>query len=134
MPHFSMGVIVPAHETDINARVDRQIEPFDTAPFPCHCSGTTAESSASEAEPGMTVASFIGDEWHCECGNQPHTDGFQPCLATGRLVEPTIADWTDGELYRCMRCDRIIEWDSASDRGKIVGITAPEFLGQTQAE
>jgi hypothetical protein len=107
---------------------------FDTAPFPCHCPGTTATSSEMEAEPRMTVASFIGDEWHCECGNQPHTDGFQPCQKNGRLVEPSIAGWMDGELYRCMRCDRIIEWDSARDCGKIVGMTTPEFLGQTEAD
>ncbi len=107
---------------------------FDTPPFPCHCPGTTAASAAKEAELRMTQAHFTGDEWHCVCGNQPHTDGFQPCLKSGRLVEPSIAGWMDGELYRCMRCDRIIEWDSARDRGRIVGMTVPEFLGQTEAE
>jgi hypothetical protein len=80
----------------------------------------------------MTIPHFTGDDWVCGCGNEPHLDGFQPCLKTGRLVEPTPAAWTDGELYRCMRCYSIITWDSSRDRGRIVGTTALEFLAQTE--
>lgn len=82
----------------------------------------------------MTRPHFTGDDWVCGCGNQPHLDGFQPCLKTGRLVEPSTAGLLDGEHYRCMRCACIIEWDSARDRGKIVAMTAPEFLEQTESD
>lgn len=105
---------------------------FDTAPFPCHCPGITAQSAAKEAEPCMSKPHFTGDDWVCGCGNQPHLDGFQPCLMTGKLVEPTAAAWTDGDLYRCMRCNSIIAWDASRDRGRIAGTTAPEFLGKTE--
>lgn len=80
----------------------------------------------------MTEASFIGDEWHCRCGNQPHTDGFYPCLRTGRYVEPTEDAWTDGSLYRCSRCDAIIDFDTQTDTGTIVGQTAAEFVDMEQ--
>ena len=80
----------------------------------------------------MTEASFIGDEWHCRCGNQPHTDGFYPCLQTGQYVEPTKETWTDGDLYRCARCDAIIHFDSLTDIGKIVGQTEALFLDMDQ--
>jgi hypothetical protein len=77
----------------------------------------------------MTKASFIGDEWHCHCGNQPHTDGFYPCLRTGQYVEATEDAWIDGDLYRCSRCDSIIEFDGLTDIGTIVGQTEAQFVG-----
>ncbi|MBL9084973.1 MAG: hypothetical protein JNK76_24430 [Planctomycetales bacterium] len=43
------------------------------------------------------------EAWHCECGNEPHRDGFYPCNEKGELVEPTPGEWTSG-LYRCERC------------------------------
>jgi len=43
------------------------------------------------------------DEIVCQCGNQPHTDGFYPCDSNGTEIEPTLdSDW-DG-LYICPRC------------------------------
>jgi hypothetical protein len=107
---------------------------FDTGAFPCHCPAPTGKSPAKEAEQGMTRPNFTGDDWVCGCGNQPHLDGFQPCLKTGKLVEPTPAAWTDGELYRCMRCNSIIAWDSSRDRGRIAGTTAPGLLARTGPE
>lgn len=82
----------------------------------------------------MTEASFIGDEWHCRCGNQSHTDGFYPCLRNGQFVEPTEEKWTDGDLHRCERCGAIIETDSDTEEGSIVGETQPAFVAQTSLE
>lgn len=33
MPHFTLGVLIPPHVTDINDYVDRQVDPFDSG-FP----------------------------------------------------------------------------------------------------
>lgn len=76
-----------------------------------------------------TQASFVGDEWHCECGNRPHTSGFYPCLKTGQVVD---AFYIDTPLYRCFGCGAIIEYDDDNGCGRIVGKTAPEWLNQTE--
>lgn len=39
MPHFTMGIIVPANETDINAFVDRQVDPYDSGYPTSNCDG-----------------------------------------------------------------------------------------------
>jgi hypothetical protein len=80
----------------------------------------------------MTEASFIGDEWHCRCGNQPHTDGFYSCQRTGRYVEPTKEAWTNGTHYRCARCDAIIDFDPIAEIGTIVSQTDAEFAEMDQ--
>ena len=66
-------------------------------------------------------ARFVGNEWTCECGNQCHTSGFQPCLRDGTLVEPTPAQWTDGLLYRCLQCDAIIVDDPGVGLAHVMG-------------
>ncbi|MBA4067185.1 MAG: hypothetical protein C0501_26465 [Isosphaera sp.] len=75
--------------------------------------------------------SFDNYDWTCRCGNQPPTDGFYPCLKSGRYVPPTEAEWADGDLYRCARCDAVIEMDPDGG-GRIVGVTAAAFLDQPQ--
>ena len=57
------------------------------------------------------------DAWTCLCGNMPHTDGFLSCDITGKLVEPTPADWTSG-LYTCARCGRLINPDTLEVVGR----------------
>jgi hypothetical protein len=59
-----------------------------------------------------------GDWLTCvpSCGNEPHMEGFQPCLPDGTEVEP-LADgpWGSGPgkyLYVCGRCGRIIDQDT----------------------
>lgn len=42
----------------------------------------------------------------CECGNEPHKDGFFPCDADGLEMEPTIESSWDG-LYLCARCGAV---------------------------
>jgi hypothetical protein len=50
------------------------------------------------------IVTHTDDDWVCECGNQPHHEGFYPCDSTGRILEPTEdSDW-DG-LYVCHRCE-----------------------------
>src|SRR5262245_43995588 len=39
MPHFTMAVLVPDHATDINAFVDRQIDPYDCGFPSSNCEG-----------------------------------------------------------------------------------------------
>jgi hypothetical protein len=62
-------------------------------------------SNQIQCEPGNR------DAWICCCGNRPEQDGFYPCDASGRMVEPTPEDWTSG-LYVCSRCGRLIDPDT----------------------
>jgi hypothetical protein len=80
----------------------------------------------------VTQARFAGDDWRCQCGNQPHTDGFYPRLKTGKIVDATGEEWRDGDLYRCARCDAIIEFDAIANRGEIVGKTDKTFIAPSQ--
>ena len=58
---------------------------------------------------------FGNDEaWHCSCGNEPHLEGFYPCNADGKVVEPTEAEWKD-ELYRCDRCGFVFTPDEVKE-------------------
>jgi len=46
-------------------------------------------------------------EWlTCECGNTPDSDGFDTCLADGKLIEPNINSEWDSH-YKCVRCKRV---------------------------
>lgn len=64
------------------------------------------------------------DDWICLCGNTSHTEGFHPCDADGKDVEPDNY-WS--EIYRCDRCGRIIKIT-----GKIVGQTKDELMSVSQ--
>jgi hypothetical protein len=57
------------------------------------------------------------DAWVCLCGNTPAAEGFYPCDALGKEVEPTPADWTTGS-YVCARCGRIISQKSLEVVGR----------------
>jgi len=46
------------------------------------------------------------DDWICNCGNTPDYQGFQPCDSVGNPVEPLVSD---GDLFACKRCGRIIK-------------------------
>lgn len=56
----------------------------------------------------------------CQCGNQPHFDGFFPCTATGFPVEPVGFNrdglW-EGELYVCGKCYSIYNIDTFDETG-----------------
>jgi hypothetical protein len=47
------------------------------------------------------------DNWRCVCGNTVSNVGFAPCDTSGKEIEPTQGRWNG--LYRCNRCDSIIE-------------------------
>ncbi len=49
----------------------------------------------------------VADWTDCLCGNEPHIEGFYPCLPTGKVVEPDH-QWVQ-TLYYCERCHRIID-------------------------
>ena len=49
----------------------------------------------------------IADHVTCLCGNEPHIEGFYPCLPTGEVIEPDNS-W-EHTLYYCERCHRIID-------------------------
>lgn len=54
----------------------------------------------------------------CQCGNQPHINGFFPCLTDGTPVEPVInGDWTDS-LYVCAKCYAIYDIDTLDQLGE----------------
>jgi hypothetical protein len=46
--------------------------------------------------------------WICLCGNTPDSEGFAPCEPSGKDIEPTVESGWAG-LYRCDRCQRIID-------------------------
>lgn len=52
------------------------------------------------------MVEFLMSEFVCECGNEPHKDGFFPCDADGLEMEPTIKSSWDG-LYLCARCGAV---------------------------
>lgn len=58
------------------------------------------------------------DAWICLCGNEPQDDGFYPCDAAGKEIEPA-AGWNG--LYVCHRCGRIIQQDSLEIIGRKPG-------------
>jgi hypothetical protein len=51
----------------------------------------------------------------CLCGNEPHIEGFYPCLPTGKVIEP---DHQWDEFYYCERCHRIIDATSGTVTGQ----------------
>ncbi len=51
------------------------------------------------------------DTWICGCRNV--TD-FQPCLKSGRAVDPTVEDWTDGPFYWCPECGNVFDGKTLS--------------------
>jgi hypothetical protein len=56
------------------------------------------------------------DAWICLCGNTPMVDGFQPCDALGKEVEPTKAGWMG--LYVCDLCGLIIRQETLEVTGR----------------
>jgi len=69
----------------------------------------------------MSIIQREGDWMLCECGNEPHTDGFFTCDETGKIVEPTLTEWTTN-LYVCVRCGHYFDYDTFTT----VGITDDE--------
>jgi hypothetical protein len=61
------------------------------------------------------------DHWKCDCGNEPHLDGFYACDGNGNEVEPTAEAWPL-PLYVCGQCGAIYDQNT----GKAVGQRAEE--------
>ena len=59
----------------------------------------------------MKITVYEADWWVCICGNDPIQEGFYPCDATGKEVEPTPEAWTSG-LYMCDRCGVLINCET----------------------
>ena len=55
----------------------------------------------------------------CRCGNNPSDTGFQPCLADGEVVEPTVEGPWEGRLYVCGDCGRIIDQETCLVTGRV---------------
>ena len=53
----------------------------------------------------------------CECGNEPHIDGFYPCLKNGIPVEPVIGGLWKGNLYVCGKCYTVYDADTFDEIG-----------------
>jgi hypothetical protein len=53
----------------------------------------------------------------CTCGNQPHIDGFYPCLPDGTIIEPDIDGEWNGLLYVCQGCNAIYDIDTYEQVG-----------------
>ena len=72
-----------------------------------------------------------GDEnWLiCNCGNEPHMDGFFSCLEDGAITSPEIGGNWGELLYVCIRCGRII---NAYSR-QVMGV-ASEDVKQANAD
>ena len=63
---------------------------------------------------GITGA--VADTVTCLCGNEPHIDGFYPCLSTGEVIEPE--GYWDEALYYCESCHRIINMITGAVTGQ----------------
>lgn len=53
----------------------------------------------------------------CECGNEPHIDGFFTCTDDGRVTSPVLDGEWGGALYLCVRCNRIIHGETLEVEG-----------------
>ena len=70
------------------------------------------------------------DEIVCDCGNTPHSDGFQPCGVSGQRIEPTVDDGWDG-LYVCDRCQKVLniqELPIVIDYKELAGLKVSEMF------
>ena len=56
----------------------------------------------------------------CQCGNEPHKDGFFTCLKDGTPVEPVLDGLWEGSLYVCASCYSIYDVDVFEETGKAV--------------
>ena len=59
----------------------------------------------------LNLKETTSDWFVCDCGNNPHSDGFETCLKDGKIVEPTPKDW-DGVHYICIRCETVYNSDT----------------------
>jgi hypothetical protein len=69
----------------------------------------------------------------CQCGNEPHLDGFYTCLSDGRPAEPVLDGLWQGHLYICAKCYSIYDIDTLDEVGKgnesaVRMLTSGEFL------
>ena len=48
------------------------------------------------------------DTLQCICGNTADDSGFEPCLDSGTIVDPTIGGQWLEQLVLCLACNRII--------------------------
>src|SRR5262249_34166363 len=67
------------------------------------------EDTPMREKSGESLRVEEGDEWVCLCGNEAWRDGFAPCTAEGRPIEPTLGGAWDTIHYVCLRCGRIID-------------------------
>lgn len=58
----------------------------------------------------------VADWLVCKCGNEPHLDGFYPCLEDGTPVEPTPQLWKKN-IYICARCFSVYDIDTFDQLG-----------------
>jgi hypothetical protein len=65
---------------------------------------TLAPACKVTHEPG------IDDAWHCQCGNETGSDGFDTCTPAGVVCEPVEGEW-DGH-YKCCDCGYVFHMDS----------------------
>jgi hypothetical protein len=78
----------------------------------CGC-GDFPHCGALDFPPPTHICHESGNNeaWVCRCGNTPSDDGFYPCNADGKAVEPTPTQWHDN-LYLCDRCKCVISPDT----------------------
>lgn len=57
-------------------------------------------------------------EWHCKCGNNSRSEGFQPSDEIGQICEPYVdGNWNE-QHWVCERCYRIIDGYTLQILGK----------------
>lgn len=66
---------------------------------------------------GLDTKRSSSDWLVCKCGNEPHLDGFFPCLPNGEVVEPVVGGQWDGFTYLCTRCQSIYDIESFETLG-----------------
>ena len=69
--------------------------------------------------PTLTWRNDHGDDVVCSCGNEVHTDGFQPCDDQGAEVEPLRKSWLIS-LVKCGRCLAIFHQPDGLRAGSVL--------------
>lgn len=71
--------------------------------------------NTTNAAPETLEHNEYGDWVKCVCGNEPHLDGFYPCIENDVYaveVEPTVDGPWDGIKSLCATCGRIFEQET----------------------
>jgi hypothetical protein len=77
----------------------------------------------------LNLKKTMADWLVCQCGNEPHKDGFYACAIDGRPVDPVIGSEWKGNIYVCSRCYAIYDIDLLEQIGD-ASLEAQDLLNE----